>query len=311
MNDNKIDPYGITKSVVYNSSATMDVFLNEFDITWAREDKYSNSTNRNLTVTPIEVAQPSFTGDDGSIIYNYNNEWFRSDDFTKTHDEKYHVLFGGCSESEGIASPLEEVWTKMLHEELKTKYDVGGFYSIARAGYGWQKVISSFMIYVKKYGFPTHFIVLLPNIGRFFEWKDDQDAWFYMQRFPLSASGESRNDEFSERSSNRIEHKRFLIDFIAGWKLFVEYCKSNNVKLIWSTWDYGDSHNFQLFNEPGQFFCINDNHYDEDFILSKRPDGKLLDGDLFRRDGHSGRLKHLFWKEHFKNEIERLELFHD
>ena len=310
MSNRKTNDYEITKRVVYNSSATYDIFLNEFDITWATHPQYKDS-DRVLTVTPIELMQPDFAGDDGSITYRYNNEWFRSDDFTDVHNEKYHVLFGGCSETEGIASPLEEVWTKMLYNDLKLKHDIGGFYSIAKAGFGWQKVISSFMIYVKKYGFPTHFFVMLPNAGRFFDWKDEIGAWFYMQRFPLSSSMQSRDDEFAERSSDKIEHKRFLIDFIAGWKLFVEYCNSNNVKLIWSTWDYGDNQNFLLFNEPGKYLSINDNEYSQDFILQQRPDGKLLDGDLSRRDGHSGRLKHLFWKTHFEQEINRLELFND
>jgi hypothetical protein len=66
-----------------------------------------------------------------------------------------------------------------------------------------------------------------------------------------------------------------------------------------------------LYNQPSNYFEINDVEYANSFISQSRPNGKLLDGDLFRRDGHSGRLRHLFWKQEFQKEIDRLGLFND
>jgi hypothetical protein len=303
--------YTITDSVIKNSSATWDVLLNKFDITWALDYEWKG-LGRELTVTPIEQQQPGSFIDDGSIKYSYNNEWFRSDDFTTDHPEKYHVLFAGCSETEGIASPLEEVWSKMLHKNLIDRsIDVGGFYSIARAGYGWQKIITNFMRYVEKYGFPTHLFVFLPNLSRGYRWKDEDSAWFYIQKFPLRAQVPKEEENFFQNNTSYEDHKQFFIDFSVSWQLFENYCESNGVKLLCSSWDYSEGPNIERFGHLKSFFPIHEEQEIQAFIRSKRPDGKLLDGDLRRRDGHSGKLYHQYWLEKFDNEISRRELFND
>lgn len=305
------EEYIITNSVLNNSSATWDVFLNKFDITWATDPKWTKN-GKELTVTPIEQGQPGSFVDDGTIKYSYNNEWFRSDDFTANHPEKYHVLFAGCSETEGIASPLEEVWSKMLHKDLVDRsIDVGGFYSIARAGYGWQKIITNFMIYVEKYGFPTHLFVLLPNLGRLYSWKKDDSAWFYTQKFPFKGPVSSREETFFNSNTNPEEHKQFFIDFSVSWQLFEKYCKSNGVELLCSTWDYPEGENLERFHHLKSFFLIKEEGEIEDFTASLRPDGKLLKGDLRRRDGHSGKIYHQYWLQKFQDEMSRRGILND
>lgn len=304
MSDNKKE-FFLTDDVINHSTATWDLFLNRFDITWAIDNH-----PKELTITPVETAGGRTIHDDGSIKYKYNNEWFRSDDFTRDHDEKFHVLFGGCSETEGIASPLEEVWSKMLHTELSQTHDVGKFFSIARAGYGWQKIIINFMIYVERYGFPTHFFVLLPNNGRVFKWKKDSNAWFYVQNFPFRGPMPKKDESFFHMNTTAEDHKKFFMDFAIGWKMFEKYCESNGVKLLCSTWDSPDGLNIRKMNFLKSFFYIDDDGF-EDFIKEKRSNGKLLDGDLRRRDGHSGKLQHDYWLQQFQNEIERRGLFND
>lgn len=305
---NKRDPkdYLITDSVIHTGSATLDVFCDTFDITWAFENTYKEMKDRTLTLNPVELHQLDSNPemDDGSIIYNYNNEWFRSDDFVKLSPENTNILFAGCSESEGIAGPLDEVWTKMLHDQIASKNNnVSGFYSLARAGFGWQKIISSFMIYVKKYGFPDYFFVLLPNVSRVFEWDEERKTWWYMQKFPIWYNEEATNHrEFAERHATLKEHKEHLINFILSWKLFEHYCETNNVKLLWSTWDHEEAPNLSRFNQFNNYFEINNNEWTE-FIKTLRPDGRIKNGDLYRRDGHSGKLKHLFWLNKFAQEI--------
>jgi hypothetical protein len=307
---NKND-YVITKSVIDNSSAAWDVFLNKFDITWATDSRWKDGS-KELTVTPIEQGQGADFVDDGSIKYSYNNEWFRSDDFTTNHPEKHHLLFAGCSETEGIASPVDEVWSKMLHNDLKNNgLDVGGFYSIARAGYGWQKIITNFMIYVEKYGFPTHLFVLLPNLGRGYRWKDDESAWFYIQKFPFKGPVAEKEETFFQNNTTPEDHKQFFIDFSVGWQLFEKYCESNGVKLLCSIWDYLDGENLERFKHLKSFFLIREDHEIEDFTAEMRPNGKLLDGDLRRRDGHSGRIYHQYWLSKFQDEMKKRGILND
>ena len=110
-----------------NDSANVsDVFFDEFDLTWMHgmpKDK------RTFTKLPIENIFSG--GDDGSISYNYNQDGFRSDEFSNEHG-KYHILFSGCSQTEGVGGSIDTVWTNILHKQLKNRgLDVGGFY-IAR-----------------------------------------------------------------------------------------------------------------------------------------------------------------------------------
>jgi hypothetical protein len=52
------------------------------------------------------------------IVYKYNNKGFRCEDFT-TDRKGMHILFGGCSETEGAANLLEDVWAKVLYNKIK------------------------------------------------------------------------------------------------------------------------------------------------------------------------------------------------
>lgn len=299
----------MTERVITDSRAVNDVFLDKFDITWAADNAHNIS--KTLTIIPVETANHNQnTQDDGTITYFYNNEWFRSDDFSATHNSKYHVLFAGCSETEGVGGNIDTVWTKMLHASLKEKYDIDGFYSIAKAGFGWQKIITNFTIYVKKYGAPTHLFVLMPNIDRQFAWYSSEKKWRYIQKFPFSAGSPSNADDFQNIATEE-EHMKMLADFTVGWKLFIEYCNSIGTKILWSTWDFEESPNFLLFDQPGNFFVIKMKEAFGDFIRKNRPDGKLNSDDLDRRDGHSGVLFHMYWKEKFMEEIEKRGMFSD
>jgi hypothetical protein len=311
MTNPRIKKYMIDPEKIGASTAVEDVFNNKFDITWAFDDRHNKS--KTMTMSIIESSQGSLP-DDGSVVYNYNNEWFRSDDFSADHKSEFHVLFAGCSETEGIASPLDEVWSKMLHSELSTIKDVGGFYSIARSGFGWQKVITNFMIYVEKYGFPTHFFVLLPNLGRVFQWNEDIESWQYVQRIPFRGLIPKEEETLFMKNTSPEEHKQFFIDFSVSWKLFEKFCKANGVKLLTSTWDEPEGINILQMNSNNyleSFFHIPEAKDLENFIIKERPNGKMLPGDLTRRDGHSGRLKHLWWLSKFKEEIKRRNLFND
>jgi hypothetical protein len=312
--EKKNSKFLITEKVVQQSSAADDLFFDKFDRTWARDPAYAES--KIMTINPIETANPNVKiVDDKSIVYEYNNEWFRSDDFTTEHPEKYHILFAGCSETEGIGGSLDTVWTKMLYESLKEKYDVGGFYSIAKAGYGWQKIIINFMTYVRKYGTPTHLFILTPNLDRMFKWISDKEFWRYVQMMPFSVvpsevSEEDRNFVLTNIPTPET-HMKSLIDFTVSWKLFEAYCNSIGTKLLWSTWDGEENPNLSMFDQHNNFFEIDRDHSFEKFIKKNRPDGKVEKDDFSRRDGHSGKLFHMFWKESFENEIERLGLFND
>lgn len=281
-----------------------DIFENRLDTTWMGFYEPGHDYSCEMSIIPVEHGGI----DDGTFTYKYNKQGFRSDDFTRSHSGKHHILFAGCSQTEGVGSPLDTIWTKKLHSMLEKTNDVGGFYSIARAGFGWQKIISNYHIYAEEFGHPDYLFVMMPNVGRLFEWQEEENQWYYVQRYPNGELGQDpgeRNGQIlKEFSISKAEHRRLFIDFVAAWKLFERYLESNNVKMIWASWDYKENNNYLRAN-----FSKNYVHLDpkslEDYIESVRPDGKLQKHDMLRRDGHDGILIHDWWLKNMVVEINK------
>jgi len=291
-----------------DSTTVWDLFWDEFDITWAQSQEYSKS--KHFTVNPAEAQQSFGTIDDGEVTYDYNSDWFRSDEFTTEHPEKYHIVFCGCSETEGVGSPLDTVWAKMLHTELSKKYDVGGYYNLGKSGNGWQKIISSFLVYIKKYGKPTHLFVMLPNVARDYVWSDERQTWNYQQKISFSTDKKHLPKDMHDQVTNIDEYRRSFINFTLAWKLFEAFCEASNIKLLCSTWNYEEVDNLKFHGHIPSYFPLDRPVFDQ-YAKEKRPSGKFKDKDLRRRDNHSGILFHEWWKDFFIFQINERGLFDD
>lgn len=287
------------------SSGISDVFFNQFDKTFFNILKTEEKEKRKFSMLPHENCV-----DDGSVSYQYNSDLFRSDDFTNIHKEKYHLVFGGCSETEGVGGNLNETWSHKLYLELKEKYEIDGYYSLGKSGNGWHKIALSLMIYVEKYGKPTHFFVMLPNVGRNYYWNKEENRWSYLQKYVNEGWKESPHDETILFDSD--EHKKQFMEFLVGWKMLINYCKTNNIKILYSTWDLRENNNIKLWDQVNDKLFI-DMSYEKlvKFIESKYPDMNVPKNILTKRDGHSGDIKHEYWKNVFIEEIEKRGLFND
>lgn len=288
------------------SDSVPDIFMDQFDVTWmASGMAQGHSYKSSFTILPTEGNQ---TKDDGRVIYNFNHDGFRCDDFTKVHNG-VHVLFSGCSNTEGVGSPLETIWSKTLYNKLSEENDLSGFFSLGKAGQGWQKIIANFIIYGEKYGFPDFFFVLLPNLGRFWDWHPKDNRWYYVQRYPVESvilpnkPAEPTEDFFAHRSISLEEHRKIFIDFCAGWKLFEKFCESKNVKMLWASYDYTENYNHDLFSISQNYINLSSEALAE-FTFNARPHGNFKIDELHRRDGHSGTIEHDYWKSNF---IEKLK----
>lgn len=282
-----------------------DVFYNNFDKTWAKVPDGAEPTSKFWTKLPIEIAK-----DDGTVEYHYNDDFFRCDNFTSKHKDN-HILFAGCSQTEGVGAPLETVWSKVLLNNLNSSSDLDlGFYSIAKSGYGWQKVIATYMVYIEKYGVPDYLFVLLPNLGRFFEWDDENQRYVYVQRYPNGGGvstdqlDEDKVPEFLliEKPFSLKEHRKSFIDFSISWKLFEKYCESIGTKMLWGSWDYQENKNYLFANISSNYIHLTSEELLE-FIKNKRPDGVMKKFDLSRRDGHAGTLVNEYWSSKFYDEV--------
>lgn len=274
---------------------TRDVFADSFDITWFANDQ--NRGIKNFTILPDEESVSVY--DDKTISYQYNEECFRCDNFKEDHTGK-HILFAGCSQTEGVGGNIDDIWTKMFNDSIK---DSDGFYTIARAGFGWQKVITNFMVYIKKYGIPEYLFVLLPNVSRSFSWSDEKQHFSYDQRYPEyylenSKIGDPLFVVYPE------DYKKDLIDFKISWNMFEQYCKSIGVKMLWSTWESLDSINIEFMGGWESFINVADNESFMKFVNEYYKTNKIKKDDMKRRDHHYGTVYNKYWAKRFYEEAQ-------
>ena len=299
-----ISPYYFLENMGHvglQSSFLNSLFRNEFDQTWSVNDPYKsmNVGNREFTVAPTEARLPDNFKDDGSVIYKYNSDWYRSDDFNKNQTSKFHILFNGCSETEGIGGNIEDSWAKIMHTSLSKKYDVGNFYNLGRAGSGWHQCILNFFIYEEKYGTPTHYFVLLPNIGRNFLWSEPNNlgGWDYCQKY---VDREKFSGFLNKKDLISIkDQKNDLMDFMISWKVFEKYCDSKNINLLVSSWDLAELENICFMGQNTSVFKMNEEDA-RNFLIKNK---KTL--SLEKRDKHKGRSFHEWWAHEFEKESEK------
>lgn len=262
---------------------------------------FFNKIQKGYRKNNIEKIQPNEQIKEGfdEVTYQYNSLGYRSDEFIKNN--KNHILFAGCSETEGCGGNLDACWAYILYKKIN-KED-SGFFNLGRAGWGWQLIISNTMQYIKEYGNPNHIFILFPNIGRLLSWAETKDNKEFFKQDVYFPNGTNELDTDNIIIRNKLEVKKqrdLLINFSLTMKLFEEYCSTNNISLIWSTWDQYDAYNY---NKIGIFnnFIMLENQYDyiksnKEFFIENIEHRKDW---LRKRDGHQGYLNHFVWAEGF------------
>lgn len=252
-----------------------------------------DATYHMLDTIPVDWIVDSYKNT--KVLYKYNSEWFRSDHFKKEH-KGLHILFSGCSNTEGVGANIEDTWSYMLYKELSKTNNIDGYYNIAKSGSGWHTIVQNFMVYANKYGAPDYFFILHPNILRYFVWKEDGSGWEYSSEGP-------KEDELSG------EHKKQFPTWVISFNVFLKYCESVGTRVLWSTWDANETDNIErvsVFNDT--FFRINsitnqtiknNNYYD---LMEREDAGNARDGS------HDGYIQQYYWFQMFKEEIEKRKM---
>lgn len=278
-----------------------DLFHNKFDITW-QKNLPDIDPNRVFSIIDPELKSGGI--DDKTITYQYNKDSFRSDGFTNNHDGK-HILFSGCSETEGVGGNLEDAWPHILYKKISEKEKCSGFFNLGKSGWGWSRIVLNSLIYFNKYGYPDVYFILLPNHQRKFYYREDLKSmpkiseWIYFQVYP-----DVLDIPKLDKTSTPKEYLEDFVFFLINWKTFCELCKSNNVKLIFSTWDGIDS------------MSLNNNLFDEYLALEESKLHKYINeyyethaikkDDYKKRDGHNGRVFHHFYAKEFYEKYKEL-----
>lgn len=309
--------------------------FNNFDYTWAYKflfiDKnisihewnekglnYRYENDKHVfDISPVE--NPREEAKHLKFTYSYNSHFFRCDEFKKNHDG-LHIVFGGCSNTEGVGSSEDKMWSHMLYNKIKEKNLTSGYYNLGKSGHGWHKVIHQFRVYVKNYGAPDYFFILLPNLMRSYHWDDKNRSWFYWQSICFDENELPPNIKnfMKEQKSmdDIINSKLYVADlnyflqtipvFLLFWLNFIDYCNAIGTKIIWSTWDTNLNLN-----------VINSNMFNDSFIetevldlkhIKKKRDGlELRIDDIDARDTHPGLLQNELWFEGFYQKLKDMK----
>ncbi len=285
----------LSKYIIDDDPRTLYQLEDKFEYTWHNADYKNNETKREWTIIPGENCE-----DDGSVIYKYNKDYFRSDEFKRDHSGT-HVLFAGDSECEGQGGSMEDAWSYMVYDRLGRFMDIDGFYNLGKASLGWQKVVQNVRTYIRKYGAPDILYILLPNIGRMFHVFDINNPWDYIQKYPKIKSTKFSSNIYQPVGISPEEYKKIFMDFVVSWRLFEDFCESLGIKLIWSTWQDIDNDNFSRLDVFKNFVSI-DGEAILKKILSDNPNGKIVTALLSKRDGHHGKIVHEYWAKSFIDE---------
>lgn len=110
----------------------------------------------------------------GDITYKYNNYGFRCDDFDHWENYPYRILFAGCSITEGIGVPLEDLWAKKLHKMICDKIgEYIPYWTIASGGTGLDHMVR-YLHNLKDLLKPQIIISYLPMDVRRERWNEDR-----------------------------------------------------------------------------------------------------------------------------------------
>lgn len=188
-----------------------------------------------------------------SVEYKLNSSGIRCDDFIYKHN-KEHILFAGCSISAGIGIDLKDTWCYKVHQNFK---ETSGYFNISLPGGSISEIVFNVFKYISKYGNPNFIFILLPNIAR----------------------------------DLRYIKENFINQFVYNEYLSLNlYCKSNNIKLITSSWSPKELSD--VLKDFSTFF-------EADTSSMYQYEGTIIAEDK----KHPGTAIHSFWHNEFKDRI--------
>lgn len=234
---------------------------------------------------------------DDKSFYKYNNLGFRCDDFKKTHDGM-HVLFGGCSETEGSSNALEDVWAKVLYNKIKEDNDVSGYYNVGKSGLTLSLAILNIFQYINDYGVPDYIFLQAPDQLRVVSWSKDKGIHpLYQSKYENNYKNKKQStvnlpdlEDFVENNLSAVDlnlnafFNKFMI------RTLIQFCKINSINFIWSTW-HPSSYEVDILNEDSGYVSTEQSGKDHWGVKIK---------DLVARDGyHLGKGFHKIWADKF------------
>lgn len=186
-------------------------------------EKVSDLMNKTISSDFLfNIKEKSGFGYDGLDLkteYIYNNDGFRSKNFTKNAD----LVALGCSFTFGLGVPYDRIWHSICGKELNLSVD-----NLGICGASVRKSVMTFMTYCQIYGIPKTVFALFPEMNRYAYF--GYNYYAYDSFAPKYAKAPYKvEDVFSEEMA--------AWDSLTMCYVLECFCNSNGIRLIWSSWD--------------------------------------------------------------------------
>lgn len=168
-----------------------------------------------------------------------NLKLYRSDEFSKDHGSKKHILFSGCSVTYGTGLLLEETWTRQLWQTLQ---DTSGYFNLAMEGNNISNMVFEIIKYCSIYGNPNTIVLNLPDPYRSMQPMPGGSTNFIFDRPKFDNKKNMPLDSETELLKAKLELAVFQ-----SYKVLELYCKSHNIELYSFSWDMKTE---DLFGSP-------------------------------------------------------------
>jgi hypothetical protein len=175
---------------------------------------------------------------DVNTKYKINSNGFRGNEISGEED----LIIGGCSFTFGLGIPEDKIWAVELANNLNLKYA-----NLSYPGASTMFIVQSMFKYFKQYRNPKTIICLFPDAYRM--------CLPYIEN-KLKSLDNPTNEEISHLflkgftddripAYSKLPHmaEHVIPKDVAKWLsiqhiyMLEQYCKSNNIKFIWSSWE--------------------------------------------------------------------------
>lgn len=156
----------------------------------------------------------------------HNSYNYRCDDFKKEHNG-LHVLFSGCSVTFGEGLNLEEMWARMVYDEITKIQNTSGYFNLAVPGSSISFIVMRLFKYFKKFGNPDILFLNLPPVHRFLSVMPGYND----PSLDVVTSVPDNDGELDEKSLLIAAAVHFEL-----YSILQSYCEQAGIKLISFTW---------------------------------------------------------------------------
>jgi hypothetical protein len=170
---------------------------------------------------------PRKEADSVEINYNFNSYGYRCNEFNNQE-----ILILGCSHTEGHGLPVELTWPYLLSKTMNQDY-----INLAKGGEGAQAQVTKAFQFFKEFYNPKYIFAVFP-LARL-------EVPLFNMKVTNPSSGNIGKGIFSNKKikkyskaphvAEEVLTEEFAVFYnILFIKMLIQYCESNNIKLIWS-----------------------------------------------------------------------------